>query len=102
MVALDQPGEEKKQAHDSASPPENHHRQGTGDAAVAPHCPLPGPSPLGTKEASAEQGNGGGQQQHAQGGQQLLFKMRPGLKKGSMKNGIESKNADQQRGEFSE
>src|ERR1700679_3411623 len=102
MVALDQPGEKKKQGHDSASPPENHHGQGTSHAAVVPHCLLRGPSLRGAKDVSAAQGNGGGQQEHAQGGQQLFFEMPPGLQKGSMKNRIEQKNANQQRGEFSE
>ena len=85
MVALDQPGEKKKQGHDSASPPENHHGQGTSHAAVVPHCLLRGPSLRGAKDVSAAQGNGGGQQEHAQGGQQLFFEMPPGLQKGSCK-----------------
>ena len=102
MVALDQPGEKKKQGHDSAAPPENHHGQGTGHTAVVPHCPLRGPSLRGAKDVSAPERNGSGQQQHAQGGQQLFFEMPPGLQKGSMKNRIEQKNANQQRSEFSE
>jgi hypothetical protein len=67
-----------------------------------PECALPCSSLPGAKDVSASQANRGRQQQHAQSGQQLLFEMAAGLKKGSMKNGIKGKDAQQQGSEFSQ
>ncbi len=55
----------------------------------------------GAKDVSASQADRGGEQQHTQRRQQALFEIAGTPHEGSMKDGVERENAEQQRNEFS-